>query len=101
MGDVEKLKAEFHGEMLEILDEERNVGFSSSYFRKMVHEHGGVEAAHKLLKPDRQLPPMFEHLRKISRLDLAMESRVLKERYHELFSEDEREVACFRLKYGD
>jgi len=101
MGNVEKLKAEFHGEMLEILDKEPEVGFSSSYFRQMVHDYGGVEAAHRLLKPDRQLPPMFEHHRRISRLDLAIESRVLKERYQELFSEDERKVACFRLKHGD
>src|SRR5437660_7122050 len=99
MSDIEKLKAEFYAEMLDILESEREVGFSSNYFRQMVNEFGGVEAAHRLLRPERQLPPIFAHLRSIGRIDLAMESRVLKERYRALFSEDERAVARFRLDH--
>jgi hypothetical protein len=99
MSDIEKLKAKFDAEMLDILESEREVGFSSNYFRRMVNEFGGVETAHRLLRPERQLPPMFAHLRRIGRTDLTVENRILKEQYRPLFSEDERAVARFRLDH--
>ena len=101
MPDIGKLKAEFQEDMLDLLVREREVGLCSTRFRQMIDEHGAIEAAHRLLKPDRELPPIFEYLRGLRRTDLAMESYVLKDRYLALFSEQEREIARWRLERGD
>jgi hypothetical protein len=101
MPDSEKLKAESHEDMLDLLVSEREAGLCSTRFRQMIDEHGAIEAAHRLLKPDRELPPIFEHLRGLRRTDLTMESYVLRDRYKTLFSEQEREIARWRLQHGD
>jgi hypothetical protein len=52
--------------------------------------------------PDRQLPPgTFKYLRDIGRLDLAMEFYVVMSKYEALFTEDERDIARFRLEKED
>ena len=101
MADIEKLRAEFAEEVRQLLVKEREVGLCSTRFLQMVEEHGAVEAAHRLLKPDRELPPIFEYLRRIGRTDLAMESYVTQERYRSLFSEEEQEIAGWRLEKGE
>ena len=99
--DTERLEAQFHQDMLELLVREHEVGLNSARFRQMVEEHGGANTAHRLLKPDRELPPTFKYLREIGRTDLAMESHVLKDKYKPLFSDQEREIASWRLMSGD
>lgn len=101
MPDIKRLEAEFGEDMRQLLVNEREVGLCSTRFQQMIEEHGAVEAAHRLLKPDRELPPIFEYLRRIGRTDLAMESYVTQERYLALFSEDERDIARWRLARGE
>lgn len=74
MDDIECLGADFHKAMLWILDHEVEVGLNSTRFRQIIEQHGGVKAAHLLLKPDRELPPnTFGYLRNANRRNLAME----------------------------
>ena len=93
--DVENLKNEFYKDMLGILEMEREVHFCSTRFRNMVETHGGVEAAHRLLKINPE--PMFKKLREMERLDLTMEFYVVLDKYRPLFSDLEREAADWRL----
>jgi hypothetical protein len=102
VADLNRLEAEFHHEMRRILEREAEVGLRSMRFRQMVEEYGGLAAAQRLLKPDRDLPAnTFGYLRKIAGLDLAMEFYVVMEKYTLLFSPQEIEIARWRLSYGD
>jgi hypothetical protein len=96
------LDAAFNNDMLGILEREGEAGLCSTRFRQMIEQYGGVETAHRLLSPDRELPPnTFSYLRKIGRLDLAMEFYVVMEKYLTLFSDEERDIAQWRLDKGD
>jgi hypothetical protein len=99
--DLRRLEDEFHDEMLEILEREKEVGFNSTRFRQMLARYPGAETAHLLLSPSCVTPPIFARLREMKRLDLAMESFVVLEKYRPLFSDDEREIARWRLDRGD
>ena len=47
------IQAQFHQEMLRIYDEASTFGYHPTYFRRMVNDHGGVQAAKMLLgKPE-------------------------------------------------
>jgi hypothetical protein len=102
MTDMSSLEANFNGDMLGILQKEVEADLRSTRFLQMLDEYGGLATAHRLLKPDRQLPPnTFGYLRKIGRLDLAMEFYVVMEKYRPLFSSEEREIAQWRVSNGD
>ena len=74
----------------------------STRFRQMIDHYGGLNAARRLLKPDRELPPnTFTYLRRIGKPHLAMEFYVVMDKYQPLFTDDEREIARFRLEKGD
>ena len=66
----------------------------------MVAENGGLKAAQKLLassEPSSGFTVLWEH----HRLDLSVESLVLRPDYFLLFTEQEREIARVRLaEYG-
>lgn len=102
MTDINGLEVEFNNEMRGILEREGKFGLNSTRFRQMIEQHGGVQTAHRLLKPDRELPPdTFGHLRRNGRLDLTAEFYVVMERYRTLFSDQEREIAQWRLANED
>lgn len=102
MTDLKLLEADFDRDMRQILETEGEVGLNSTRFRQMIEQFGGVGTAHRLLRPDRELPPnTFGYLRKIGRADLALEHYVVQEKYQLLFSGEEREIAAFRLRSGD
>jgi hypothetical protein len=95
---IERLEADFNNDMRGILERGAKFGLSSTRFRQMIEQHGGVEAAHRLLKPNRELPPdTFGYLRRNGWLDLTAEFYVVMEKYHPLFSDQEREIARWRL----
>jgi hypothetical protein len=62
----------------------------------MVHQQGGVEAAKQLLN-DGNISYGFEKLWELGRLDLTVESLVLKPEWKGLFDEDDREAARKKL----
>ncbi len=102
MNPKDPLEAEFNRDLHSILERERELGRNSVHFGQMLERFGGLETAHRLLAPDRQLPPKtFGRLREYGRPDLTFEHYVCMEKYKPLFSEDERSTAAFRLKYGE
>ncbi len=102
MHDMKPLETDFHNDMLWILEHEAEVGLHSTRFRQMIERYGGLKTAHLLLEADRELPPdTFGYLRRVNRRDLAMESYVVKEKYLSLFSEQERQIAKWRLDNED
>jgi hypothetical protein len=102
MIDMKRLEAEFNDDMRRILTEERKVNLHSARFAQMIEQYGGVEAAHRLLMPNRELPPnTFGYLRTINRRDLTMEYYVVLEKYSPLFTQEERDIAKWRLENED
>ncbi len=100
--DKKQLEEDFNKDMFRILEQESEAGLHSTRFRQMIERYGGVETAHQLLQPDRQLPPnTFKYLRSINRRDLAMEFYVIQDKYRPLFSDQERDIARFRLEEDD
>jgi hypothetical protein len=102
MNDRTRLESEFDADMRSILEREKEVGFNSARFRQMIDRWGAVEAAHRLLRPDCELPSgTFSVLRDMGRLYLTMEHYVVMEKYQSLFSDEELAIAGFRLRAGD
>ncbi|MGV9611248.1 hypothetical protein [Nocardia xishanensis] len=72
-------------------------GYRPGQFRRMVAEMGAVATARKLLAT-KQLSEGFSTLWEFERLDLTVEAAVIDERFAELFTDQERETARFRLE---
>ncbi|WP_280467119.1 GmrSD restriction endonuclease domain-containing protein [Nocardia cyriacigeorgica] len=75
----------------------KETGYRAGHFRRMVAEMGAVGTARKLLAT-KQLSEGFSTLWEFGRLDLTVEAAVLDERFAELFTDQERETARFRLQ---
>jgi hypothetical protein len=100
MSDAERLENEFHHDMLGILEREGQAGLCSTRFQQMLERYPGREMAKRLLKS--QPPPdTFGYLRRCNKLDLSMEYYVVLPKYETLFSEDERQIAKWRLEHED
>ena len=97
------LVAQFQREMESIFERERELRLCSTRFIEGVRRYGGVGYARRLLqKAESDLPEdTFTFLRKQGRLDLAMEYFVVQDRFRSLFTASERDVAQWRLDYGD
>ena len=94
------LEAEFHRPMLNIYHAAAELGYRPIRFLQMVHEHGGVVAARRLLSAP-EAPSGLTELWKRGRLDISMEALVVQERWQPLFSDAERQAARDRLSaYG-
>ncbi len=94
------LEEEFHKAMLDIDRAcKREIGFNSKHFRAMVSDHGGREAAKKLLVSPR-VQSGFEYLWKRGRLDLSMEAVIVQPKYSPLFTPSEIVEAKNRLEMG-
>jgi len=74
----------------------RDIGYHATAYLRMLHEHGGVATATRLLAGQVESYG-FERLREAGRLDLSVEASVLKPEFAPLFQESQREVARFRL----
>ena len=95
------LENEFHEAMLDIYSKVKSeAGYDAQGLLQMVKEHGGLEAARKVIKSKTE-PKGYTALRKKGRLDLTVEAMVLKtKKYHPLFSADELKTCAKRLN-GD
>lgn len=89
---------EFHEAMINIhrdgLQLERR--YDARYFIRMVHEHGGIEAARQLLGAKDAQKGLFS-LQERNALFLSVEALVLKPDWAGLFSDEEKQVARQRL----
>ena len=78
----------------------KETGYNATYFLEMLHQHGGVETAHRLLASN-AVSDGFTALWERKRLDLTVECVVLRPEFRELFTDEELQVALSRLQsYG-
>ena len=92
------LEQRFEQEMVETVYRAagRETGYWAGYFLRSVKSHGGVEAARRLLRKGGVSKGLVK-LASLDRLDLAMESVVLREEFRALFTDEEREMATRHL----
>ena len=90
------LEKQFHQEMLRIYDEAAKLKYHPTRFLQMVEEHGGREAAKRLLAGD-TLSSGFVRLFELGRTHLTVESLVLREPWSRLFTDEELNEAERRL----
>ena len=91
----------FDAAMVEIYHQaKREAGYNATYFLRMVSDLGGYAAAQRL-SHTATVSDGFTTLWEKGRLDISVEALVLQERFAELFTGEEREIARERLaQYG-
>lgn len=89
----ENLVKEFDRDMLNIFYLAKDVGYIPTRFLQMIEEIGGVETAKRLLSTQNYIQEGIVKLWKLGRLDLSIESLVIRIKYRTLFSEKEIETA--------
>lgn len=86
----------FDEAMMQIYVRAKNeAAYTAARFHQMLLEHGGAETARRLLP---QMSDGFTQLWQRNRLDLTVESLILEPRWHDLFSDQERDIARRRLR---
>ncbi len=96
--EQEKLAQDFHARMIGVHDAAKNeCGYIATRFIQMVHEHGGVNCAKRLLAST-SYPEGLTKLWELGRLDISMEALVLDEKWASLFEPEEIEAARKRLE---
>ena len=75
----------------------RSLGYTPSIWMQMIQKHGAVDTARRLVVSG-DLQDGFRRLLSMGRADLTVESSVLDERWYDLFTDQEREVARWRLE---
>nr|PZN38767.1 MAG: hypothetical protein DIU60_22335 [Actinomycetota bacterium] len=91
-------EAEFEKAMWEIYTRAKDeVNYHATYFRSMLSEYGAVATARKLLSAP-AVSDGFAALWERGRLDLTVEALVIQERFADLFSPKEIDVARYRLE---
>ena len=76
---IDNLEQKFHLEMLLVYENAlKKCNYKAKNFKRMVEEHGGLEAA--------------------KRLDISMEATIIKEPWKQLFSEEEFSIARTKLE---
>mgnify|MGYP003691678197 CR=1 FL=1 len=77
----------------------RELGYHPNYFEQQLHEVGGLAASRALLRPsNREGQTGFQRIMDLSRQDLTVEHAVLDERFSALFTQQERDLARWRLE---
>jgi hypothetical protein len=97
----EALRRRFDRAMQEVyVRAKKEAGYTASYYLEMLHRHGGLETARRLLATP-AVSDGFVALWERGRMDLTVENVVLLEEFEQLFSDEERETARQRLReYG-
>jgi len=90
-------EAEFHRAMMDVYEAAQARDYYATYFKGMIDEYGGVEAAKRLLAK-REIQSGLMRLWELSLLDHSMEAAVLQERFRSLFTEVELQEARWRLE---
>jgi len=93
---MSSLEQDFHREMVAMYEAQKAYGYNAAYFKQMLDEQGGVEAARRLLaapKPQEGLYTLWD----LDRLGDSVEAYVLRIEYEAPFNEAERAEARRRL----
>ena len=95
------LETQFDRAMFGVYDSaKRKCNYNATYFLQMLHKHGGLETARRLLASGNAAHG-FTVLWECGRLDLSVEAQVLRAEFAPLFTPEEREIARSRLAdYG-
>lgn len=93
MNDLDKA---FHAACLDAISECRRIGYNPTVWTRMVAEYGGVVTARRLINSG-DIQDGLKKLLGLGRPDLTVESLILREEWLELFSDEERELAQWRL----
>lgn len=92
------LENKFHEEMNNIyFTAKKELKYNASRFVQLVSREGGLKAAKQLISKTGGAYG-FEVLWENNRLDLSVEALVLRPEYHELFTDEEREICINRFK---
>jgi hypothetical protein len=73
----------------------KHCNYTATYFLQMVNEHGGLEAARRLLA--KEISSGFTELYLCGRLDLTAEAQMIRPEFAPLFTAEELEIARARL----
>ncbi|MBP7529222.1 MAG: hypothetical protein KA801_14945 [Syntrophorhabdaceae bacterium] len=71
--------------------------YRATRYLQMLQEHGGIETA-KILLHSAHVSDGYTALWERGRLDLTVEALILQEKWHSLFSDQERGIARKRLQ---
>lgn len=96
---MENLKSDFSNGMLNLyLKTIKETKYRPSFFKKMLDDLGGVGTAQRLLS--KSTSSGFTELWELDRLDLTVEAFVIdnKEKYQDLFTQEELNTAYQRLE---
>ena len=88
---------EFHHAMVTIYEQARDYGYYATYFKQMLDQHGGVEAAKRLLAKS-EVQQGLMRLWELGHLGNSVEAHVIQPKYMPLFTEAEIEEARKRLE---
>ncbi|MDF2858840.1 MAG: hypothetical protein K0Q87_4691 [Neobacillus sp.] len=95
------LRKEFHKDMLAIYQNaKKECGYNATRFLQMVASQDGLTVANSFILRS-QPTDGFTTLWEMGRLDLTVEALVLKPKYQDLFSDEEREKVLELLKRYD
>ncbi len=95
---LKELEKEFDMAMWDIYKRAKiEAAYNATRFLQMLHENRGLETARILLHAP-NVSDGYTALWERGRLDLTVEALILHEKWHPLFSDQEREIAQRRLK---
>lgn len=95
---MSNLEMQFQEDMLNIFRKAKKIGYTPLLYLRMIGDYGGLGTAQRLLATQKPSDG-FTRLWELKRLDLTVEALIIdnKEKYKELFSEEELEIAYKRL----
>ena len=91
-----ELEREFTIACQSAIAECRSIGYNPSVWARMVDESGGKATAKKLIRSGDFQSGLLKLL-SLGRIDLTVEQAVLDDRWSDLFTDEERELARWRL----
>lgn len=98
---MSELELDLYNDMLRIYKEaDIQCNFKSAIFIGMLLNEGGLKTVKKLINKN-NVTKGFIRLWECKRLDLSIEVLVLKDKYKELFTDEERIICKDRLKEYD
>ncbi len=95
---TETLEEQFHEEMIGVYKNTgRETGYWARRYLQKVRRVGGLQVAHDLLKPTKDLAKGLQTLVEKNRIDLSVEALVLRNPWSSFFSSEELKVAQERI----
>jgi hypothetical protein len=92
------LEEEFHAECVRAVDELRSLKYVPTAWIHMMNGPGGAAAAARRLLVSGDIQSGFERLIRMGRADLTVEYAVLQPRWRDIFEDQHRQAARWRLQ---